>query len=186
MAMAHRVAYLVKVYNIPLCLIINTNQIGVHLVPTGGNRTWETRGVKHVQVSWIEHKRQITIISTERSLLPLQVVFQKTTNHILPPMNHGRKQCSSIGFHLTYNSNYWSNLETTQAFVEHIFIPYKEEQVEKFALLEDRNMVWLIDCWLVHKSKKIMDWMKLKYPSVCIIFILANCTSVLQLVDVIL
>jgi hypothetical protein len=48
MAMAHRVAYLVKVYNIPMCLIVNTNQIQLHLVPIGGDRTWETRGAKHV------------------------------------------------------------------------------------------------------------------------------------------
>jgi hypothetical protein len=33
-SMAHQVAYLVKMYNIPPCLVINTNQIGVHLVPT--------------------------------------------------------------------------------------------------------------------------------------------------------
>ncbi len=109
MAIAHRVAYLVKVYNIPMCVIVNTNQIGVHLVPTGRDQTWETRGAKHVHVLGIEDKRQITIVvssSTERSLLPLQVVFQGTTNHTLPPMNHGRKQCSLISFHLTYNSNH--------------------------------------------------------------------------------
>jgi hypothetical protein len=109
MAMAHRVVYVVKVYNIPMCLIINTNRIGVHLLPSKGNQTWETRGVKHVQVLGIEDKKQITIVvssSTKRSLLPLQVVFQGTTNHTLPPMNHGRKQCSLISFHLTYNSNH--------------------------------------------------------------------------------
>jgi hypothetical protein len=109
MAMAHRVAYLVKVYNIPMCLILNTNKIGVHLVPTGGDRSWETTGPKHVQVLGIEDKRQITIVvssSIERSLLPLQVMFQGTTSHTLPPMNHGRKQCSLIDFHLTYNPNH--------------------------------------------------------------------------------
>ncbi len=73
-------------------------------------------------------------------------MFQGTTKHTLPPMNHGRKQCSSVGFHLTYNSNHWSNLETTQAFVEHIFIAYKKDQVEKFALVKYHNKVWLIDC----------------------------------------
>lgn len=62
MAMAHRVTCLVKVYNIPMCLVINTNQTKVHLVPTKGNQTWETRGAKHVQVLGIENKRQITTI----------------------------------------------------------------------------------------------------------------------------
>jgi hypothetical protein len=37
MAMAHRLVCLVKVYNIPMCLVVNTDQTGVHLVPTKGN-----------------------------------------------------------------------------------------------------------------------------------------------------
>jgi hypothetical protein len=120
-----------------MCLVVN---IGVHLVPTRGNQTWETRRAKHVQVLGIENKNKITTIissSTKRSLFPLQLVFQGTTNHTFPTMNHGKKQCSSINFHLTYSSNHWSNLETIQTFVAHIFIPYKKDQVEKFALLED-------------------------------------------------
>jgi len=32
-------------------------------------------------------------------------------------------------------------LKTTQAFVEHIFIPYNKDQMEKFAILENQNMV---------------------------------------------
>jgi hypothetical protein len=60
--MAHQVAYLVKMYNIPPCLIVNANKIGVHLVPTGGDQTWERKGAKHIQVSGIEDKRQIVTI----------------------------------------------------------------------------------------------------------------------------
>ena len=32
--MAQRCAYLVKVHNIPKELVVNSNQIGIHLVPT--------------------------------------------------------------------------------------------------------------------------------------------------------
>jgi hypothetical protein len=46
-------------YNIPMCIVVNIDQIGVHLVPSGGDQTWETRGAKHVQVLGIEEKRQI-------------------------------------------------------------------------------------------------------------------------------
>jgi hypothetical protein len=101
-------------------------------------------------------------------------------------MNHGRKQCFLVGFHLTYSSNHWSNLETTQVFVEHVFIPYKKDQMEKLALLKDQKMVWLIDCLSIHKNKFFLNWMKLKFPNVCVIFIPTNCTSVFQPVDVIL
>jgi hypothetical protein len=36
-------------------------------------------------------------------------------------------------------------LETTQEFVEHIFMPYQKVQVEKIALLEEQKTIWLID-----------------------------------------
>jgi hypothetical protein len=65
-------------YNIPPCSIVNIDQIGVHLVPIGGDRTWERKRTKHIQVLRIEDKRQITTFvssSTNGSMLPLQVVF---------------------------------------------------------------------------------------------------------------
>jgi hypothetical protein len=75
-------------------LVVNIDQIGVHLVPTGGDQTWETRGVKHVHVLGIEDKRQILIVVsslTKRSLLPLQIVFQGTTNCTFPPYESWKK-----------------------------------------------------------------------------------------------
>jgi len=77
-------------------------------------------------------------------------------------------------------------LETTQEFVEHILMPYRKVQVEELVLLEDQKLVWLINCWSIHKSKEFLDWMKLKYQKMCVIFILANYIGVLQPVDVIL
>jgi hypothetical protein len=115
--MAHMVAYLVKTYNIPTCLVINTDQTRIHLMSTRGDRTWEAKGTKHIQVLGIENKRQITTIvssSANGTLLPLQIVFQGTTNHSLPPMNEGRRTCSSFRFHLTFSSNDWFTLETTK------------------------------------------------------------------------
>jgi hypothetical protein len=72
-------------------------------------------------------KRQISSVVSfvaNGTLLPLQIVFQGTTNQSFPPMNEGRRTCSSFGFHLTYSSNHWSTLETTKQFVEHILKPY--------------------------------------------------------------
>jgi hypothetical protein len=65
--MAQRCAYLVKMYNIPPELVVNTDQTGIHLVPTGGAKTWETKGSRHVLVHGVDDKRQFT------QLLQLQV-----------------------------------------------------------------------------------------------------------------
>jgi hypothetical protein len=59
--MVYKVVYLIKAYNILATLVINTNQIGVHLIPTKGERTWETKGEKNIHVLRIEDKRQIII-----------------------------------------------------------------------------------------------------------------------------
>ena len=39
LTMAKRCAYLIKVHNIPESLVVNSDQTGIHLVPTGGART---------------------------------------------------------------------------------------------------------------------------------------------------
>jgi hypothetical protein len=59
--MTQRIAYLVKCYNVPCELVVNTYQTKIHLVPTGGTKTWKEKGSKHVDVIGIEGKRQVTV-----------------------------------------------------------------------------------------------------------------------------
>jgi hypothetical protein len=83
--MTHRIAYLIKLYNIPTYLVVNKNLIRIHLVTIKKDQTWETIGVKHVQVLRIIDKRQnMSIISSSTNGLPLQVVFKGTTSHTFP------------------------------------------------------------------------------------------------------
>jgi len=82
----------------------------VHFVPIKRDCTWETKGAKHIHVSMIKDKRQITMVassSKKGAMLHLQVVFQTTTSRMLPPMNEGRKPYILNGFHITCNVNYW-------------------------------------------------------------------------------
>ena len=53
-------------------------------------------------------------------------------------------------------------------------------------IAEDSKLIWLIDCWSVHKSKEFISWVKVNHPEILFIFIPANCTSVFQPADVIL
>jgi hypothetical protein len=55
--MAYIIAYLMKLYSIPPCLVVNINQTRIHLVPTTIERAWESKGSKHVQVLRLEDKR---------------------------------------------------------------------------------------------------------------------------------
>ena len=93
--MAQRCAYLVKIHNIPKALVVNSDQTGIHLVPTGGSRTWETKGAKHIKVHGTEDKHQVTVTVSSAAnghCLPFQVIFQGTTTKTLPKLEGGRKK----------------------------------------------------------------------------------------------
>ena len=128
-AMAQRCAYLVSVHNIPEELVVNTDQTGIHLVPTGGSRTWETKGAKHIRIHGQDDKRQITVaVSSAASgkCLPFQAIFQGITNRSLPKLEGGRYDCEHARWNLTFSHNHWSTLDTCKEFVEKILVPYKD------------------------------------------------------------
>jgi hypothetical protein len=118
--------------------------------------------------------------------LPLQVVFTCTKHKTLPPNNEGKFICINNGWDLTFNESHWSIFETTKSFVHKILQLYLHSQIEELGLPKHHKMVWLLDCWIVHKSKEFLDYMKKDHPNIMVIFILVNCTSELQLADVIL
>jgi hypothetical protein len=46
----------VKANNIPPTLVVNSDQIGVHLVPIVRKKTQENKGSKHIQVFEVKDK----------------------------------------------------------------------------------------------------------------------------------
>jgi hypothetical protein len=187
--MAQRCAFLVRVYNIPEGLIVNTDQTSIHLVPTGGARTWEVKNSKQVMVHRVEDKRQITVAASSAAngkVLPFQVIFQGLTSRSLPPLNDGRIACEESGWHVTFTSNHWSSLDTCKDFVDKILSSYRKAQIEELGLPNHQEMIWLIDCWSMHISQEFRAWMKSKNPQIHLLFIPANCTLVFQPADVIL
>jgi hypothetical protein len=74
--MAYKIAYLVKLYSMPPCLVVNSEQFGIHLVSIVGERTWESNSI---QMLGVEDKRQVTMVVSfiaNEYLLPRQVVHQ--------------------------------------------------------------------------------------------------------------
>jgi hypothetical protein len=132
--MVQRMAYLSKLHDIPPSLVVNSDHTGIHLVPTGGSKTWETKGSKQVTVHGKEDKRQVTAVVSSTSdgvLLPLQVVFTGTTFRSLPVLNEGRRHCEALGWDLTTSNNHWSTLQTYKDFVEKILQVYRVAQAYK-------------------------------------------------------
>jgi hypothetical protein len=65
-------------------------------------------------------------------------------------------------------------------------MPYFHNQIQQQGLPNIQKMVWLLDCWSVHKNKFFFDWMKKIHSNMLVIYVLINRTNVLQPIDVIL
>jgi len=55
-------------------------------------------------------------VAADGVLLPLQVLFQGKTGHVLPK-NATTVIAASEGWHLTHSGNHWSTQETMRSFV---------------------------------------------------------------------
>ena len=95
-------------------------------------------------------------------------------------------ECIDNGWHLTFSSNHWSTMETCKDFVSNVLTSYISFQVNQMGLPKDQDMIWLIDCWIVHISKEFGEWMKAIHPQIHVLFIPTNCTSIYEPADVIL
>jgi hypothetical protein len=69
--MGYKVIYLVKTYNIHATLMVNIDQTGfhaalmvnsdqtkLHVMPIAGEITWESKGAKHIKVSWLKTRNR--------------------------------------------------------------------------------------------------------------------------------
>jgi hypothetical protein len=73
-----------------------------------------------------------------------------------------------------------------RSFVQKVLHPYFEGKCFDLGLNPlTQRMIWLIDCWLVHISAKFRGFMKENFPHIFLLFVLANCTSKLQVMDVV-
>jgi hypothetical protein len=70
--------------------------------------------------------------------------------------------------------------------MERILQPYRIQQIEVLQMDKGIKLIWLIDCWSVHKSKEFISWVKEKHPNFLLISVPANYTNLLQPADFIL
>jgi hypothetical protein len=64
--------------------------------------------------------------------------------------------------------------------------PYYNQQVDEQRLPADTKMLLLLDAWSVHRGEEFRRFIRTHCPWIHLVFIPANCTSKLQVADVIL
>lgn len=183
--MAQRIAANMEIYEVHPSLVVNMDQTGVHLVPVD-NHTYEARGSKDVKVIGAEDKRQITACvasSLDGDLLPLQLIFTGSTAKCLPPSTPAAIAAS---VHITHSDNHWSSQETMQQWIKEVLVPYANLRIMQHALPADSKIILVLDVWAVHKSIEFRTFLRTHHPNVQLVFVPANCTSKLQVADVML
>ena len=183
--MAKRIAFHMQVHKVHPSLIVNMDQTGVHLAPAD-SRTFAPTGSKEVKVIAADDKRQITACvasSLDGDLLPLQLIFTGTTKLCEPKPT---AESTAAHVHITHSDNHWSSQETMKQWVTELLLPYSERRIQEHNLPRDSHIILLLDVWSVHKSQEFRDYLSSTYPHIHLVFVPANCTSKLQVADVVL
>ena len=116
----HQVVSMVKCHKIPTSLVINLDQTGLNIVPSG-EWTMEREGSKRVELAGLGDKRQITAtfaVTLNGQFLPMQLLYQGKTSCCHPRFNF---PCEFDVFH---TPNHWANEDTCIRFTENILMPY--------------------------------------------------------------
>ncbi|KAI9059118.1 hypothetical protein FKP32DRAFT_1580172, partial [Trametes sanguinea] len=179
-----RLVFAIALHNIKPSMIINADQAGVSLMPSG-KQTYEVRGSKDVTVHAHEEKRQMTLVvasSLDGKLLPFQSVWGGTTEASLPSRDAPRREeADALGFKYAHgDTRHWSSKETTKQWIIEVLIPFLDEQIANDPDLNaESKAILLIDVWPIHIAKKNPDdflpWMKMTYKNIIVIFIPGGC-----------
>ena len=161
---------------IPDELVINWDQTGCQLLP-GGNWTMEQRGKEQVPIQGMDDKRQITLllsVTKSGSLLPPQLLYAGKTPKCLPSTTF------PSDWDAYYSPNHWSNEETMLHFLDHIIIPYVEQQREQLQQPDQAAPV-IFDVYAAHRTEAVIQ--KLLDNNIRYTKVPAACTDQLQPLD---
>ena len=85
----------------------------------------------------------------------------------------------------SHSSSHWSTLDTMKLLVDNLFTQYVCPTMRN-QHLDPTVTKWLLlwDVYSSHRSQPLFEYLKAKYPNLIILFVPANCTPVLQPLDV--
>jgi DDE superfamily endonuclease len=185
-----RRANIIKEEDIPVYLVVNSDQTGVVYGP-GSKLTWAPRGSKQVSLIGADEKRAFTAllsISANGFVLPIQAVFEGLTEKSCPsPAAPHYADCIKAGFRFVPSEkkgNHWSNQRTMRRFVDEILAPYLDAQKTHIGRPQSQKSLWIIDVWAVHRSDEFISWMRDNHPTILIDFVPGGCTGISQPLDI--
>ncbi|KAI0358757.1 hypothetical protein OH77DRAFT_1397063 [Trametes cingulata] len=182
-----RLVFAIKFHNIKPSMIVNADQAGVLLMPSG-KQTYEVKGSKDVTIHAHEEKRQMTIVvgsSLDGKPLPFQSVWGGSTDASLPSKKAPRRsEADELGFVYAHgDTRHWSSKETTKKWILEVLDPFlaRQRAAATPPLPDDEKAILLIDVWPVHIAKKNPDdflpWLKATHKNIIVIFVPGGCKA---------
>ena len=110
--------------DIPSDLIINWDQTGIQLVPTG-DWTLNRADEKIIPIHNSDDKRQITAViaaTMTGEYLPIQLIYKGKTDWCHP------KTTFPDDWNIFHSVNHWSNENTMKCYFEIVSLPYIEKK----------------------------------------------------------
>ena len=172
-----QITRVVKLREIPDKMIINLDQTGLKLVPSG-EWTMAVEGSKRVEMVGLGDKRQITatfVGSLDGKFLPMQILYQGKTDRSHP------KYAFPDGFDIYHTPNHWANEETCIRFFEKIIFPYIKEMREVLKAPTQKALV-IMDNFSGQTTSTVFE--KVEEEGIVLVMVPPGTTDRLQPLDV--
>ena len=137
-AMFLRIVHVILMRNTPSEAILNGDQTGVHVLPTG-NKTWDEIGTKQVDIFGKEEKRQFTLMITTScsgAMLPVQTIWSGKTVQSLPAA-HLREPLEKDGHVWSCGGEkHWSNFQCMVDVRNQYYLPRRHHTNTSSSLVD--------------------------------------------------
>ena len=169
---------LIEIMEIPNSLVINWDQTGIQYIPVS-KWTMEREGLKRVEITGFEDKRQITAVfgaTMDGDFLPPQLIYAGKTPKCIPKVN------LPADWDVTFTNNHWSNELVMMDYVNKILFPYITQKRQQLKLDPLHPALVIFDRFRGQCTDQFLSL--LNTNNVHILIVPANCTDRLQPLDI--
>ena len=164
--------------DIPAELVINWDQTGLKIIPTG-DWTMHRSGEKVIPIVGSDDKREITAVlaaTATGQCLPPQLLYKGKTQRCHPVV------AFPTGWDIWHSSNHWSNEETMKRYLDTVMLPFISAQKKKFSFSSSQRALVIFDGFKGQNTTEFFK--KLEDHGISSVTIPPNCTDKLQPLDI--
>ena len=126
----------------------------------------------------IEDKHQITAllaVTLSGTLLPPQLLYEGKTDRCHPHVNF------PVDWGIIHTNTHWSNTSTVLRFIDKVLDSYLHSKWVEVGLPLTQKALLILDVFQAHRTIEVQQ--KLSESNILVVFVPANCTDMLQPLD---